>query len=145
MFSSSGKESYGNSGHGGHGGHGIHGGHKQKGHNKKEHRKDKLGCFLGLIAAKALGIKALLISGLFLLAKKALIISKVALLIIGIIALKKLVASKKHGYGVEPIFTGDGGDFVQPPHNGIPPVIPGINSRSGVVSKLAYNHFSPKY
>lgn len=52
-----------------------------------------------LFGAKMLAIKAYFIAGLFLLAKKALIISKIALLISGIIALKKLLASKNSGQG----------------------------------------------
>ena len=51
------------------------------------------------IAAKMAALVPIAIAGLYLLAGKALIISKVALLIAGIIALKKLISSKSGGGG----------------------------------------------
>lgn len=50
------------------------------------------------VAAKMAAMVPLAIAGLFLLAGKALITAKIALLISGIIALKKLLASK-HSHG----------------------------------------------
>lgn len=51
------------------------------------------------IAAKIAALIPIAIAGLFLLAGKALITAKIALLISGIIALKKLFASKHGGGG----------------------------------------------
>lgn len=51
------------------------------------------------IAAKMIGQIPLFIFGLLILAKKALISAKIALLISGIIALSKLLASKRSGGG----------------------------------------------
>lgn len=90
-----------------------------------------------MIAAKILGIKAFLITGLFLLAKKALIISKVALLIAGIVAIKKLVAVKTHKAGVYQGFAEDQGDFVGY-HDKVP-----LNAfNSGIYRRSGVNFFS---
>lgn len=51
------------------------------------------------LAAKMAALIPIAIGGLFLLAGKALITAKIALLISGIIALKKLFASKSGGGG----------------------------------------------
>lgn len=86
-----------------------------------------------MIVAKILGIKAFLIAGLFLLAKKALIISKVALLIAGIVAIKKLVAAKAHKAGLSQGFVEDHGDY-SGYHNEVPlnGLSNGIYRRSGI-------------
>lgn len=63
-----------------------------------------------LFGAKMLAIKAYFLAGLFLLAKKALIIAKIALLISGIIAAKKLLAAKQGGgTSVSHVYAGHGG------------------------------------
>lgn len=51
------------------------------------------------VAGKMAAMIPVAIAGLFLLAGKALITAKIALLIAGIIALKKLVAAKNSGQG----------------------------------------------
>lgn len=51
------------------------------------------------MAAKMAALIPIAIAGLFLLAGKALITAKIALLISGIIALKKLLSSKNSGGG----------------------------------------------
>ncbi|CAH1111151.1 unnamed protein product [Psylliodes chrysocephalus] len=83
----------------GFGGHG----HEKKGKGKgKKKGHDKGGLMKGMmmsIAAKMIGQIPLFIFGLLILAKKALISAKIALLISGIIALSKLLASKRSGGG----------------------------------------------
>ncbi|CAG9760724.1 unnamed protein product [Ceutorhynchus assimilis] len=59
--------------------------------------KDMMGGMMMAIAAKMAALIPIAIAGLFLLAGKALITAKIALLISGIIALKKLFAAKQHG------------------------------------------------
>lgn len=56
------------------------------------------GMMMGM-AAKMAALIPIAIAGLFLLAGKALITAKIALLISGIIALKKLLSSKNSGGG----------------------------------------------
>lgn len=73
---------------------------KKKGDNKKD-------CFLAILLAKALGIKTLLLTGLFIFAKKALIVSKIALLLAGAIAIQKYIESKKHGSEISHIVPDD--------------------------------------
>lgn len=57
-----------------------------------------MGMMMMALAAKAAGLVPLAIGGLFLLAGKALIVSKIALVLSLIIAFKKLL-SQKHGGG----------------------------------------------
>ncbi|XP_066247727.1 keratin, type I cytoskeletal 10-like [Euwallacea similis] len=62
--------------------------------------KDMMGGMMMAIAAKMAALIPIAIAGLFLLAGKALITAKIALLISGIIAVKKLFAAKQqHGGG----------------------------------------------
>lgn len=58
-----------------------------------------MGMMMMGVAAKMAGFIPLALAGLFLLAGKALIIAKIALLISGILAVKKLIASKNGGGG----------------------------------------------
>jgi len=60
--------------------------------------KKMMGMMMMGLAAKAAALVPLAIGGLFLLAGKALIVSKIALVLSLIIALKKLL-SQKHGGG----------------------------------------------
>lgn len=61
--------------------------------------KKMMGMMMMGVAAKMAGFIPLALAGLFLLAGKALIIAKIALLISGILAIKKLLASKNGGGG----------------------------------------------
>lgn len=61
--------------------------------------KGMMGQMMMGIAAKMVGLIPIAIAGLFLLAGKALITAKIALMIAGIIAIKKLFAAKKNGGG----------------------------------------------
>ncbi|GJQ85509.1 hypothetical protein Trydic_g23095 [Trypoxylus dichotomus] len=69
----------------------------QEGRGKK--MKGMLGGMMMGIAGKMAAMIPVAIAGLFLLAGKALITAKIALLIAGIIALKKLVAARNSGGG----------------------------------------------
>lgn len=98
------------------------------------------------IAAKMAALVPLAIAGLFLLAGKALITAKIALLISGIIALKKLFAAKQggggggHGGGGWQSGGGGGGGGWQSSGGG-------WDKRSyqeAQAQNLAYNAFSPK-
>lgn len=61
--------------------------------------KNMMGGMMMGVAAKMMALVPVAIAGLFLLAGKALITAKIALLIAGIIAIKKLVAAKSGGGG----------------------------------------------
>jgi lactoylglutathione lyase len=61
--------------------------------------KKMMGMMMMGLAAKAAALVPLAIGGLFLLAGKALIISKIALVLSLIIALKKLLSQKQGGGG----------------------------------------------
>nr|CAI5869987.1 unnamed protein product [Callosobruchus analis] len=61
--------------------------------------KNMMGGMMMAVAAKMAALVPIAIAGLFLLAGKALITAKIALLISGIIAIKKLFASKNQGGG----------------------------------------------
>ncbi|XP_017779137.1 PREDICTED: uncharacterized protein LOC108564540 [Nicrophorus vespilloides] len=69
----------------------------EEGRGKK--MKGMMGGMMMGIAAKMAALIPVAIAGLFLLAGKALITAKIALLLSGIIALKKLLASKHSGGG----------------------------------------------
>lgn len=103
-----------------------------------------MGGILMLFGAKMLAIKAYFLAGLFLLAKKALIISKIALLISGIIAIKKLLAAKHQGQGasVSHVYAGGHGGGHDAGwsggHGG------GWDKRSVDGQDLAYNAYAPK-
>lgn len=87
------------------------------------------------IAAKMAALVPVAIAGLFLLAGKALITAKIALLISGIIALKKLLAKKEHGGG------GGGGHG----HGGWQSSGGGWDKRSfDEAQKLAYKGYAPQ-
>lgn len=64
---------------------------------------------MAILMAKAIGIKTLLITALFIFAKKALIVSKIALLLAGVIAINKYVESKKHEPEVSHVVAEDHG------------------------------------
>lgn len=68
-----------------------------------------MGGMMMAIAAKMAALIPIAIAGLFLLAGKALITAKIALLLSGIIALKKLFASKNGGGGGGGAHGGHGG------------------------------------
>lgn len=91
------------------------------------------------IAAKMATLIPVSIAGLFLLAGKALIIAKIALLLSGIIAIKKLLASKQGGGG------GHGGGWSSGGgggHSG-----GGWDKRSfdeAQAQKMAYNAYAPQ-
>lgn len=102
------------------------------------------GMMMGL-AAKLIALIPVAIAGLFLLAGKALITAKIALLISGIIALKKLFAAKKSGGGGggghggwQPSGGGGGGSSGWQSSGG------GWDKRSLETQKLAYSAFVPK-
>lgn len=61
--------------------------------------KKMMGMMMMGMAAKMAGMIPLAIAGLFLMAGKALMMAKIALLLSFIIALKKLIASKQGGGG----------------------------------------------
>ncbi|KAF5290248.1 hypothetical protein FQA39_LY14802 [Lamprigera yunnana] len=92
-----------------------------------------MGMMMGIMG-KMFSLIPLGIAGLFLLAGKALITAKIALLISGIIAIKKLIASKGqddgHGGGHHIVAGGHGGG--------------GWDKRSIDSQKLAYSAFVPK-
>ncbi|KAL3268029.1 hypothetical protein HHI36_007162 [Cryptolaemus montrouzieri] len=69
----------------------------EEGRGKK--MKGMMGGMMMGIVAKMAALIPVAIAGLFLLAGKALITAKIALLLSGIIALKKLLASKSGGHG----------------------------------------------
>lgn len=93
------------------------------------------GMMMGM-AAKMMGMIPMAIAGLFLLAGKALITSKIALLLAGIIAIKKLVASKGGGGGGG--WQGGGGGGWQGGGGG-----GGWDRRALDSQKLAYNAYMP--
>ncbi|XP_060529011.1 uncharacterized protein LOC132703645 [Cylas formicarius] len=84
--------------------------------------KNMMGGMMMAMAAKMAALVPIAIAGLFLLAGKALITAKIALLISGIIALKKLFAAKQHGGGggghVSYHSSGGGGGGWQPSGGG---------------------------
>ncbi|CAH1111147.1 unnamed protein product [Psylliodes chrysocephalus] len=75
------------------------GGGGGKGKKKGGKKGGMMGGMMMLMGAKMAALIPIFIGGLFLLAKKALITAKIALLISGIIAIKKLFGSKKGGGG----------------------------------------------
>lgn len=120
-------------------------GGKKKGGKKK----GGMGGIAMLFGAKMLAIKAYFLAGLFLLAKKALIISKIALLISGIIAVKKLLAAKNsggHSASVSHVYAGGhgGGGYGHDSgwssggHGG-----GGWDKRSADVQDLAFSAYAP--
>lgn len=82
-------------GGGGHGGGGFGGG---KGKGKKD-KGMGLKFFIATLAAKKLAMIPLYLGALFLLALKALITAKAALLIVGLVVFKKLLFAKSSGGG----------------------------------------------
>lgn len=96
----------GGGGHGGGGG-GGHGGGGGGGGGKKKKGNGMNGMMM-LIGAKLSMLGALAIGGLFLLAKKALITAKIALMISAIIGLKKLFASKGGSTKVQDVWASQG-------------------------------------
>lgn len=112
------------------------GGGKMKGGGKKGGGL-MMGMMMGMMG-KMMGLIPLGIAGLFLLAGKALITSKIALLLSGIIAIKKLVAAK-HGHGGGGHGHGHGGAHHIYASGG------GWDKRSFDESqKLAFNAYAPK-
>ncbi|CAH1111146.1 unnamed protein product [Psylliodes chrysocephalus] len=69
------------------------------GGGKKGGKKGMMNGMMMMIGAKLAALIPIKLAALFLLAKKALIIAKIALLISGIIAIKKLLGSKQGGGG----------------------------------------------
>lgn len=107
--------------------------------------KGMMGHMMMGLAAKLMALIPVAIAGLFLLAGKALITAKIALLISGIIAIKKLFAAKKNGGG------GGGASHIswQPSGGGAPGGWQsgggsGWDKRSLETQKLAYNAYVPK-
>lgn len=92
------------------------------------------GMMMGL-AAKMAALIPIAIAGLFLLAGKALITAKIALLISGIIALKKLFASKSGGGGGHGGWQSGGGGGWQSSGGG-------WDKRSLDAQKLAYKAYN---
>lgn len=96
------------------------------------------------IATKMVGLIPIAIAGLFLLAGKALITAKIALMIAGIIAIKKLFAAKKNGGGGgshggwQPSGGGASGPWQSGGGGG------GWDKRSIESQTLAYNSYVPK-
>lgn len=88
------------------------------------------------IAAKIAALIPIAIAGLFLLAGKALITAKIALLISGIIALKKLFASKNSGGGGHGGWQSGGGGGGWQSSGG------GWDKRSLDAQKLAYKAYN---
>lgn len=94
-----------------------------------------MGMMMMGVAAKMAGFIPLALAGLFLLAGKALIIAKIALLLSGILAVKKLIASKNGGGG------GHGGGG----HGGWQSSGGGWDKRSyDDAQKLAYKAYAPQ-
>nr|CAI5869988.1 unnamed protein product [Callosobruchus analis] len=107
--------------------------------------KNMMGGMMMAVAAKMAALVPIAIAGLFLLAGKALITAKIALLISGIIAIKKLFASKNqgggHGGGWQSSGHGGGGGGGWQSSGG------GWDKRSledAPVQNLAYNAYAPK-
>lgn len=95
--------------------------------------KKMMGMMMMGVAAKMAGFIPLALAGLFILAGKALIIAKIALLISGILAVKKLIASKNSG--------GHGGGG----HGGWQSSGGGWDKRSyEEAQKLAYKAYAPQ-
>jgi len=91
------------------------------------------------IAAKMATLIPVSIAGLFLLAGKALIIAKIALLLSGIIAIKKLLASKQGGGGGGHGGGGHGGGWSSGGSGG------GWDKRSfDEAQKMAYSAYAPQ-
>lgn len=88
------------------------------------------------LAAKTAALIPIAIAGLFLLAGKALITAKIALLISGIIALKKLFASKSGGGGGHGGWQSGGGGGGWQSSGG------GWDKRSLDAQKLAYKAYN---
>lgn len=107
------------------------------GRGKKGGMKGMMGGMMMGIAAKMAAMIPLAIAGLFLLAGKALITAKIALLLSGIIAIKKLFASKQGGGGGHGHSSGGGGGWQS--SGG------GWDKRSlDETHKMAYKAYSPK-
>lgn len=103
--------------------------------------KGMMGSMMMGLAAKLMALIPVAIAGLFLLAGKALITAKIALLISGIIAIKKLFAAKKHdggggGGGWQPSSGGSSGPWQS--SGG------GWDKRSLEPQHLAYNAYARK-
>lgn len=106
--------------------------------------KGMMGHMMMGLAAKLMALIPVAIAGLFLLAGKALITAKIALLISGIIAIKKLFAAKKNSGGGgaahvswQPSGGGSSGGWQS--GGGA-----GWDKRSLETQKLAYNAYVPE-
>lgn len=92
-------------------------------------------------AMKMAALVPVAIAGLYLLAGKALIVSKIALLLAGIIGLKKLISSKSGGGGSGWSSSGGGGSSGWQNQGGNGAWERGYNENA---QKLAYNAYAYK-
>lgn len=92
-------------------------------------------------AMKMAALVPVAIAGLYLLAGKALIVSKIALLLAGIIGIKKLLSSKQGGGGGGGWSSGgSSGGWQSSGHGGSG----GWDRRSNEAQNIAYNAYSYK-
>lgn len=101
--------------------------------------KGMMGSLMMGIAGKMAALIPIAIAGLFLLAGKALITAKIALLLSGIIALKKLIAAKQGGGG-----GGHGGGWQNGGGHGGWSSGGGWDRRSLDAQPLAYKAYAPQ-
>lgn len=110
--------------------------------------KKMMGMMMMGFAMKMAAMVPVAIAGLYLLAGKALIISKIALLLAGIIGIKKLLSSKQSsggsggwssGGGASGGWQSSGGGGASGGHGG-----GGWDRRSIEAQSLAYNGYAPK-
>lgn len=102
--------------------------------------KKMMGMMMMGMAAKMAGLVPIAIGALFLMAGKALMISKIALLLAVIIALKKIIASKSGGGGTAVYSAGHGGG-----HGGWHSSGGGWDKRSyDEAQKMAYKAYAPQ-
>ncbi|XP_028128261.1 putative lysozyme-like protein [Diabrotica virgifera virgifera] len=129
---------------------GDSGGKRKGGKGGKGGKKGMMGMMMMGIGVKLAAMIPLAIAGLFLLAKKALIISKIALLISGIIAVKKFLAQKQGGGGGSGWQSGGGssgwssGGGHGGGGGGWQSSGGGWDKRSYEASDLAYSAYNPK-
>lgn len=97
-------------------------------------------------AMKMAALVPVAIAGLYLLAGKALIVSKIALLLAGIIGIKKLLSSKQSGGGGGSGWSsgGSGGGWSSSGGHGGGGGGGGWDRRSNEAQNLAYNAYSYK-
>lgn len=111
--------------------------------------KKMMGMMMMGFAMKMAAMVPVAIAGLYLLAGKALIISKIALLLAGIIGIKKLLSSKQSsggssGWSSGGASSGGGGGWQSSGGSGGGHGGGGWDRRSIEAQSLAYNGYAPK-